>query len=64
MICDFSIRGELKISFNRLSGEVHSIKEKDSKSALAVPYKVAKYAIETWLDVVTKNEADINSSLE
>lgn len=64
MICDFCIRGELKISFNRLGGEVHSIKDKDSKSALAVPYKVAKYAIETWLDVVTKNEADINKSLE
>lgn len=64
MICDFSIRGELKISFNRQNGVKHALKDKESKSAIAVTYKVAKYAIETWLDVVTRNEADTNRSLE
>lgn len=64
MICDFGIRGELKISFNRLNCEPKSMKDKESKSAIAASYRVAKYAIETWLDVAARNEADTNRSLE
>ncbi|ETA82199.1 hypothetical protein [Youngiibacter fragilis] len=64
MICDFSIRGELKISFNRQNCEAKSLKDKESRSAIAASYRVAKYAIETWLDIAARNEADLNRSLE
>ncbi|MBP1920579.1 hypothetical protein [Youngiibacter multivorans] len=64
MICDFSIRGELKVEFLRVKSDTHSDRILQSKSVIEASYKVAKHAIDTWMEVVTRNEEDIYKSLE
>lgn len=64
MICDYSIRGELKVTFLRTKGDVLPNGSPESRSLLESSYQVAKNALETWMDEVTKNKADKYRSLE
>jgi hypothetical protein len=64
MICDYGIKGELKLKFHRVNKAPQTIRSLESRSVIEATYNTAKNAIETWMEIVTKNEEEIFSSLE
>lgn len=64
MICDFSVKGELKYRFQRLCSGEELEDGSESRSIVEASCNAAKQALDSWMDIVNKNEADIFKSLE